>query len=262
MSARYGLIGHDISYSKSPLIHRYMGKKLAIDMTYDLFEIEEDELPELIDDLRHGIFQGFNVTIPYKETVIQYLDQLTPQAKMIHAVNTIYMKDGLVIGDNTDYAGFAGLLEANHIDVKSKNVYILGTGGAAKAVYHVLNDLGAHVTVVTRNKADKDQAYRRVIEYRDIKPNFVDIYIQATPIGTYPNVNVSVLTKAEVEGKIVVDLVYNPLETQIMKDSKKGIGGMGMLIIQALKSEEIWFNQKIELTDQLMKQLKEVVIDE
>jgi len=262
MNARLGLIGHDISYSKSPLIHRYMGKKLKIELTYDLLEVEADEIPDLIDELRHGIYQGFNVTIPYKESMIQYVDQLTPKAKLIQAVNTIYMKNGLVIGANTDYDGFEGLLEKNNLNVKSKNVYILGSGGAAKAVYHVLKDLGANVSVVTRNIAHKDDYFEHVIEYRDINPESVDIYVQATPIGTYPDVNVSVLTREEVEGKTVIDLVYNPLETQIMKDSKKGIGGISMLIIQALKSEEIWFEQEIELTDQLMKQLKEVILDE
>lgn len=262
MNARLGLIGHDISYSKSPLIHRYMGKKLKIELTYDLLEVEADEISDLIVELRHGIYQGFNVTIPYKESMIQYVDQLTPKAKLIQAVNTIYMKNGLVIGANTDYDGFEGLLEKNNLNVKSKNVYILGSGGAAKAVYHVLKDLGANVSVVTRNIAHKDDYFEHVIEYRDINPESVDIYVQATPIGTYPDVNVSVLTREEVEGKTVIDLVYNPLETQIMKDSKKGIGGISMLIIQALKSEEIWFEQEIELTDQLMKQLKEVILDE
>ncbi|MBU1094142.1 MAG: shikimate dehydrogenase [Firmicutes bacterium] len=262
MSARYALIGHDISYSKSPWIHRFMAKKLHMDMTYDLLEVEADELKDLIDDLREGLYQGFNVTIPYKEVIIPYLDELTYKAKNIGAVNTIYIKNGIVYGDNTDYDGFVGLLESNQINVRSKNVYILGTGGAAKAVYHALIDLGANVTVVSRNLATKEKIFNHVIEYGEIKPHMVDIYVQATPIGTYPNVNVSVLTKDEVEGKVVIDLIYNPLETQIMKDSKQGISGISMLIIQALKSEEIWFDQEIELTDQLMKQLKEVILDE
>lgn len=262
MSTRYGLIGFDIGYSKSPIIHRFMGKKLGLDITYDLLEVEGDEIKELIEDLREGIYQGFNVTTPYKESIIPFLDELTPKAKLIQAVNTIYIKDGFVIGTNTDYEGFKGLLEQNHIEVKSKHVYILGTGGAAKACYHALKDLGAYVTVVTRNLAHKTETFEHMIEYKDIKPEKVDIYVQATPIGTYPDVNSSVLTKEEVKGKIVVDLVYNPLETQIMKDSKKGIGGIGMLIIQALKSEEIWFGQEIELTDKLMNQLKEVILDE
>ncbi len=262
MSERYGLIGHNIGYSKSPNFHLFMGKKLGMDMRYDLLDIEADEIPNLINDLREGLFQGFNVTIPYKESVIPYIDLLTSKAKKIGAVNTIYFREDKVVGDNTDYDGFVGCLNMHHIDVKDKRVYILGTGGAAKAVYVALNDLGAKVTVVSRSERNKHPFFGHLIEYKDIKPSAVDIYIQATPVGTYPDVSSSVLTKEEVQGKIVLDLVYNPLVTQIMKDSQKGISGVTMLIIQALKSEEIWFDMKIELTKKLIKELKEVIFDE
>ncbi|PKK96329.1 MAG: shikimate dehydrogenase, partial [Tenericutes bacterium HGW-Tenericutes-3] len=234
MSAKFGLIGHNISYSKSPKIHLFMAKKLGIDMTYELLDVDADQIPSLIKDLKEGLFKGFNVTIPYKETVIPYIDILTSRAKKIGAVNTIYLKDGAIIGDNTDYDGFLGCLNINEIDPKGKQVYILGTGGAAKAVYAVLKDLGAHITVVSRNKKHADLFFGEVIEYKDIKPSKVDIYIQTTPVGTFPDVNASVLTKNEVEGKTVVDLVYNPLVTQIMKHSQKGVSGIYMLIIQAL----------------------------
>jgi len=262
MSQRYGLIGHNISYSKSPRFHLFMSKKLGMDVTYDLLDVEADEIKNLIEDLKQGLFQGFNVTIPYKEKVVQYMDTLSNKAKKIGAVNTIYYRDGKVIGDNTDYDGFVGLLQMHHIDVKEKNVYLLGTGGAAKAVYIALKDLGAFVTVVSRNKKNRHPFFGHTIDYKEIKPSHVDIYIQATPVGTYPDVSASVLTKQEVEGKIVVDLVYNPLVTQIMKDSKLGISGIYMLIIQALKSEEIWFDMSIDLTKKLTKELKEVIFDE
>ena len=262
MSGRYGLIGHNISYSKSPRFHLYMAKKLGMDMTYELLDVEADEIKNLIDDMREGLYQGFNITIPYKQTVIQYLDILTSKATKIGAVNTIYYRDGKVVGDNTDYDGFVGSLKMHQIDVKEKQVYILGTGGAAKAVYVALKDLGAYVTVVSRNKRNKHPFFGTVIDYKDIKPSHVDIYVQATPVGTYPDVSASVLTKQEVQGKIVIDLVYKPLVTQIMKDSKLGISGISMLIIQALKSEEIWFDMKIELTKKLTKELKEVIFDE
>lgn len=262
MSMRFGLIGNNISYSKSPKIHRYMSDKLYKDTTYDLLDVEADKIPQLLELLRQGYYQGFNVTTPYKEVIISYLDDISYKAKSIRAVNTIYYRDGKVLGENTDYDGFIGLLKIHKIDVKEKNIYILGTGGAAKAVCQALCDLGANVTVVSRNKGEKEKEFKHVIEYRDLKPNLVDIYIHATPVGTYPNVNSSVLTKEEVSGKIVIDLVYNPLVTQIMKDSKKGFGGLNMLIIQAIKSEEIWFNQEIEMTNKLMNELKGVVFDE
>jgi shikimate dehydrogenase len=190
---------------------------------------------------------------------MKYVDVLTPKASRIRAVNTIYMKNGKIVGDNTDYDGFLGLLTRNRVNVKDKSVYILGAGGAAKAAYIVLSDLGAKTTVVSRQSQGLDPLFQKVITYKKLNPFDVDIYIQATPIGTYPNVSESVLSKVYVENQTVVDLIYNPMETQIMKYAKLGIGGLYMLIIQALKAEEIWWERKIDITDMLVSELKEVI---
>ncbi|MBN2268302.1 MAG: shikimate dehydrogenase [Acholeplasmataceae bacterium] len=262
MTNKYGLIGKNIAYSKSPKIHKFMAEKLNLDMIYELIDIEEEELPRLMKQLRSGIYRGFNVTTPYKQLICKYLDELTPKAKRIQAVNTIYIKNDKVIGDNTDYDGFIGLLLTHHIDVKGKNVYILGSGGAAKSVYIALMDLMADVTVVVRKVAEDTSFFHKVITYDQINPKKVDLYIQTTPIGTHPNVFDSVLDSEYVKNHIVIDLIYNPPVTQIMKDSQLGINGLNMLIIQALKSEEIWFSRKIEWTTLLMNALKEVIYSE
>jgi shikimate dehydrogenase len=259
MSDRYGLIGKNISYSKSPKIHEFMAKKFGLDVRYDLFDIEESDISQLFKHMRNGTFKGFNVTVPYKQTVMKYVDVLTPKASRIRAVNTIYMKNGKIVGDNTDYDGFLGLLTRNRVNVKDKNVYILGAGGAAKAAYIVLSDLGAKITVVSRQSQGLDPLFQKVTTYKKLNPFDVDVYIQATPIGAYPNVLESVLSKVYVENQTVVDLIYNPMETQIMKYAKLGIGGLYMLIIQALKSEEIWWERKIDITDMLVSELKEVI---
>lgn len=262
MSVRYGLIGKGIQYSKSPKIHEFIAKKLNIDMRYDLFDIEERDIPYLFKHLRNGVFNGFNVTIPFKQIVMKHVDVLTPKAKRIKAVNTIYMKDGKIVGDNTDYDGFLGLLKMNKVNVENQRVFILGTGGAAKAAYAVLVDLKANVTIVTRNTNNIDSMFKQVTSYNKLDKNQVDIYVQATPIGTYPKISDSVLDQSFVEDKTVIDLVYNPPITQIMKYSRKSIGGVHMLILQALKSEEIWFDQKISITNQLIEELKEVIYSE
>jgi shikimate dehydrogenase len=259
---RYGLIGQNIGYSKSPLIHQFMAKKLGLEFQYDLLDMDEKDIPHLFKHLRRGVFRGFNVTIPHKQSVMRHIDILTPKARRIQAVNTIYMKGEQIVGDNTDYDGFLGLLTYYHIDVKAKRVYILGSGGAAKAAYIVLEDLGAHVTVVTRNKPEEVKMFKRVITYQDIKEEDVDLFINATPIGTYPKNQESVLPKHLVKDKIVIDLIYNPEVTTLMQDAKKAYNGLMMLIIQALKSEEIWFNRTIELTDTWLKELKEVIYHE
>lgn len=259
MSEHYALIGKHIEYSKSPLIHQHMAKRLGIEMTYDLLDVEEDELSKLVKKLRNGTYHGFNITIPYKQKMMGFVDQLTPKAARIKAVNTLYMKGGKVIGDNTDYDGFLGLIAKHKIDVKDKNVYILGTGGAAKAAYVVLSDLGAKVTVVTRHLVDLDPLYQRVISYQMINPKDVDIYVNATPIGTTPKVSESVLDKHQVDRQIIIDLIYQPEKTELMSYSRESYNGLTMLIIQALKSEEIWFERKIDVTDALIKELKEVI---
>lgn len=259
---RYGLIGEHIGYSKSPIIHAFMAKKLGIDLRYDLLDMEEKDIPHFLKHLRSGIFKGFNVTIPFKQSVMRHIDVLTPKARRIQAVNTIYMKGDLVVGDNTDYDGFLGLLTYHHIDVKAKRIYILGSGGAAKAAYTVLEDLGAFVTVVTRNKTHDFKMFKRVITYTDIKENDVDIFINATPIGTYPKTHESILPQTLVKDKLVIDLIYNPEITTLMHDAKKAYNGMMMLIIQAIKSEEIWFNRTIEISEAWLSELKEVIYHE
>jgi shikimate dehydrogenase len=259
MSERYGLIGKNIQYSKSPKIHEYMAKRLGIPMKYDLFDVEEEELPRLVKQLRQGVFQGFNVTIPYKQTIMKSVDVLTPKAQRIKAVNTLYVKNGQVVGDNTDYDGILGLIARHKIDVKGKKVYLLGTGGAAKAAYVVLSDLGAHITVVSRQIVDQDPMFQHMITYAMINPQDVDLYVNATPIGTSPKVNESLLSKTMVHHHTVIDLVYNPPVTELMKQAKVAYNGMLMLIIQAIKSEEIWFERKIDITDRLIDELKDVI---
>lgn len=259
---KLGLIGRNISYSKSPQLHRAIGRFLDCDIEYDLIDIEESEIPIYISKLRSGEYQGFNVTKPYKQKMIKYIDQLSPIAKKIQAVNTIYIKEQEVIGDNTDYEGFLGTLLREKIDVKHKKVCILGSGGAAKACYHVLKDLDADVIIASRRKSTIDQMFDKVISYDEIKYNQIDLYVQATPIGTYPNTNESILPKEFVSEHTVIDLIYNPPMTKILKESKKGINGVQMMVIQAIKSEEIWLNKKIKLTEKLIHTLKEVITDE
>lgn len=257
---RYGLLGKNIGYAKSPKIHQHMAKKLGLDLRYDMFDIEEKDIPALMKLIRNQTIKGINVTIPYKQTIMKHVDQLTPKANRIKAVNTVYYKNGKLIGDNTDYDGFMGLLLKNKVDVKDKRVYILGTGGAAKAAYCVLQDLGAKVVVVTRSTSDLDPLYQHVISYQKLNPDHVDLYVQATPIGTFPNVDESVLDASLVKDHLVIDLVYNPSVTKIMKDARQAIGGIDMLLIQALKSEEIWFEIKHVIHQSLLDELKEVVL--
>lgn len=256
---RFALIGHQISYSKSPNIHSYMSKHLNIDFSYDLLDVSESNLDMLIRQLKLGLYDGYNVTKPYKEMIMSYMDEITDEAKLIGAVNTVYVKHNKIVGDNTDYEGFKGLIKKNKIKVKNKRIYILGTGGAAKACYHVLKDLEATLTYVSR---DALKVNRETILYKDINLKDVDIYVQATPVGTYPYHKQSIIDKSLVKDKYVIDLVYRPVQTKILTYAKNGVNGVDMLMIQALKSLSIWLDQEIKLTPTLYKKLKDVIISE
>ena len=256
---RFALLGHQISYSKSPNIFALMSKHLKLDFTYDLIDITPASLDMLISELKQGIYDGYNVTKPYKEIIMNYVDELTDEARRIGAVNTIYVKHNKIVGDNTDYQGFEGLIKRNKINVKDKRVYILGTGGAAKACYHVLKDLEAKPTFVTR---DALKVNRDTIMYKELNIDDVDLYVQATPVGTYPHHKYSILDKKQVNQKFVIDLVYRPAQTKILSYTKKGVNGVDMLMLQALKSLSIWIDQDIKLTPTLYKKLKDVIISE
>lgn len=234
---RYGLLGRKLSHSNSKIIHEYFFNKNGIEASYDLIEIEENELKEKIDLLRIGYYSGFNVTIPYKESVMKYLDLLSPAAKEINAVNTIYLKDGMVVGDNTDYLGFIDELSQFDIDVEGIDVYVLGSGGASKAICYALKLLHANPIVVSRDK-EKGITY-------DMLHNLdnMSMVINTTPVGMYPNVDGEILPKEVVDKiDICIDLICNPKMTKFLQYSKKGYNGNYMLIYQALHAEILWGN--------------------
>src|SRR5690606_21350389 len=153
------------------------------------------------------------------------------------------------------YDGFLGLLERSKIDLKDKRVIILGTGGAAKACYHVFKDLGIEPKVVSRTKRS-DANFGDVITYDMLKPKDYDIIVNSTPVGMYPKVDESPLDQSLVKDKIVFDLIYNPSETKLMKDAKVAFNGLDMLIIQAVKAESIWHQKNLSVSDELIELMR------
>ena len=235
---RYSLLGHKLSHSSSKVIHEYYFEKNNILATYDMLEIEEDEIEDKINLLRSGYYRGLNVTIPYKEKVMKYLDVLSPAAKTIGAVNTIYLKDGNVIGDNTDYLGFIDDLSQFDINVENCDVYVLGSGGASKAICYALKLLHANPIIVSRDK-EKGITYDMLGDIDSLK-----VVVNTTPVGMYPNVTGEILPKEIVEKiDICVDLICNPKITKFLEYSKKGYNGNYMLIYQALHAEILWGNE-------------------
>lgn len=257
---RYGLIGEKIGHSFSKIIH----EKLA-DYTYDLIPLSKEELHDFMLEKK---FTALNVTIPYKEAVLPYLDEIDRHAKAIGAVNTIVNRQGRLYGYNTDFFGFRYLLEHNGIDVRGKKVLVLGKGGAAKAVLAVLADLGADETHTVYYKNAPD-----TITYEDCYRHHTDaqIILNTTPVGMYPKADdcpIDLNRFPKLEG--IADVVYNPLRTQfVLEGEKRGIpaaGGLEMLVAQAKFAAEIFLDTTLpngcieEITQELQRERSNLVL--
>lgn len=232
----YGLLGEHLPHSFSPQIHLALGNE-----DYHLFEIAPENLEKFMNE---KIFKGLNVTIPYKKAVIPYLDKISPEAEKIGAVNTITVRDGKLCGDNTDYFGFKYMVEKSGITVKDKKALVLGSGGASVTVQTVLRDLGAKdVLVVSRNG---EINYTNIYNHTD-----TDIIVNTTPVGMYPD-NMTSPVEISKFPKLtgVLDVVYNPLRTRIIMEAEKmgipSVAGLSMLVAQAKKAHEIFFDTVID----------------
>jgi len=215
----YGLLGKKIGYSYSKLIYEFSG------YNYELVEVSEEDLESFIKGKK---YKGLNVTIPYKEKVIEFLDELSFVAKKCGVVNTIINDNGKLIGDNTDYYGFLFLLKEYGTleELRNKSFLILGSGATSKTIRMVLNDNGINDVKVASSKDGFDYHYS---ELSDLHFDFV---INATPVGTYPNIS----EKIDARGDNIIDVIYNPYKTRLELDNKFNASGLDMLIVQAIES--------------------------
>lgn len=241
----YGLIGEHLGHSFSKDIHNLIGN-----YNYILKEIPKDELDAF---MQAKDFKAINVTIPYKQDVIPYLDSIDPKASEIGAVNTIVNKNGKLYGYNTDFYGLKNLILFNKITLKNKKVLILGTGGTSKTAYSVAKDLGAkEIYKVSRTKSEL------TIDYETAKSVHSDaqIIINTTPVGMFPNTNgcpIDLSVFPNLSG--VIDVIYNPLNTNLVLNAKnlgiKASGGLFMLVLQAIAASEFFFDSKIPFSRSL-----------
>ena len=239
----FGLIGRNISYSFSEGYFTNKFKELGItDSKYSTFDLSDiSELKELLDSKPD--LKGFNITIPYKEDVLDFLDEVDESAKDIKAVNTVKIKDGRLIGFNTDTFGFKTSIKP-FFEPQHRKALILGTGGAAKAIAFVLEQLGVDYLYVSRNpKTEKEVSYSDLT--KEAIKNFPFI-INCSPIGTFPNIDScpDIPYEGITPSHLLYDLVYNPEETLFLKKGKeKGasiVNGLSMLHHQAEEAWRIW----------------------
>ena len=257
---KYGLIAQKLSHSFSKEIH---GK--LFDYPYELREIAADQLEDF---MRRREFNAINVTIPYKETVIPYLDEISETAARIGAVNTIVNRNGKLFGDNTDFLGMVALIRQAGIVIEGKKVLVLGSGGTSKTAAAVARHLGCkEVYRVSRSGRDGCITYEQAAQnHKD-----AEILINTTPCGMYPNIHqspVDIEDYPQLQG--VVDAIYNPLRTKLVCDAlNKGIaavGGLYMLVAQAVYAAEKFVAQSVpeeklkEVFGQMMAQKQNIVL--
>ena len=231
-----GLLGEKLGHSYSPQIH-----SMLADYEYKLFEKAPEELEDF---LKSGEFDGLNVTIPYKKSVMPYCAELSPTAAQIGSVNTIVRRsDGSLYGDNTDAFGFENLIVHNGIEVKGKKALVLGTGGASVTAQAVLKNLGASEVVVISRKGEDN--YENIAKHAD-----AEIIANTTPVGMYPNngkAAVDLTQFPKLSG--VLDVVYNPARTALLLQAEKlcipCAGGLYMLVSQAKRSCELFTGKSI-----------------
>lgn len=270
-----GVIGDPIQHSLSPVLHNYWLKIYKIDGAYVPFHVVNEQLEHVITSLRSYGIQGINVTVPHKESVMKYVDVVEPEAQEIGAVNTIYVENNRLIGTNTDAYGFIYNLKAKYptnTDLNGMHVLIIGAGGAARAaIYGLLKEQVASITLCNRTlaKAKELKEYFGesvyVIEYEDRESilSSTDLVVNTTSLGMVGKNTLELDLRTLKKGAMVYDIVYNPLETHLLKTAKElgyqTITGIGMLLHQAVPGFEKWFGIKPEIDDHLEQYVLEAL---
>jgi len=270
-----GIIGDPVEHSLSPVMQNAAFEELNLDFVYLAFRVRKEELRNAIVGAKSLDFHGLNVTMPHKNAVMTYLDEIDSTARSIGAVNTILNKEGSLIGYNTDGIGALKALKENGITPNGKKLLLLGAGGAGKAIaFHAAQEAEELVILNrTPQKAKKLAEVLRKEFNKKINGNVLsieiiekelkdsDILVNATSVGMHPNIDQSPVPSSSLRsGLSVMDIIYNPLETKLAKDAKavgaKVVSGVEMLVYQGAVSFEIWTNHSAPV-----KVMKQAVLD-
>ena len=264
---KLGVIGYPLKHTLSPPMHNEALKHTGIEGVYKAIEILPENLEQNINNLVKTGYKGFNVTIPFKIEIIKYLNYITDEAKAVGAVNTVLInKDGTLSGDNTDIYGFKSAFTKEDSEyLKGKNAAVIGSGGAARASGAALIQMQLKiVNIITRYPANAQETVKILTDYSEgklsisaktideVNFNSIDILINASPLGMYPDESKSPVDKNQlgkmVEGSIVYDLIYRPQKTMLLDMAeRKGLkiyGGTDMLVLQGAKAFELWTGKK------------------
>lgn len=257
-----GVLGYQVEHSLSPAMHNAALAHLGLDMVYLPLPAKPEDLGRAVEGMQALGFAGANVTVPHKEAVLAWVDELSPEARLIGAVNTLVFGDGKVRGHNTDAAGFLlSLREEAGFDPAGKTCLVLGAGGAARAVVVALGQAGAGTVYIANRTREKAAGLARLLaqdlgvpalalslEENELAPVLArsDLVVQASPVGMHPHTDVPPIINPAllVPGTLVYDLIYNPPETAFLRLARergcRTLNGLGMLVYQGARSLELW----------------------
>ncbi|PRO42899.1 shikimate dehydrogenase [Bacillus sp. LLTC93] len=257
MKALYGLIANPVGHSMSPDIHNAALKDAGIDGHYHGFQVEENDLADAISGMKALGISGFNVTVPYKVEIMQYLDKIDVTAERLRAVNTVRLEKGQLVGYNTDGEGFLhSLLEALDQPLSELSFLMIGAGGAARAIYTTIADYAPKRFDISNRTIEKAEALIQsadgkvtssaiALNTAEDRLGDYDVIIHTTSIGMYPNVEETPISLTNAKKTAVVcDIVYNPIETKLLSEAAglglKTVDGVGMFVGQAARAFELW----------------------
>ena len=253
---KFLVIGNPIQHSLSPELHNFWIKQKKINAIYEKKQLEEKDIPKLINEMRNNKIRGINVTIPYKKLIIKFVDELSKVAKDVQSVNTLYKKNNKIVGDNTDVGGFGKALKHINYNVKGKKVLIPGAGGVVNSIIYSLKKKNAGEITLSNRTRSKAEALQKIFKYIKIvewgKTSEFDMIINATSIGLKAEDKIEIDYSKHVN-KFFYDVIYNPIETHFLKMAKKSKNkvenGKLMFIYQAKLAFELWHNKKIIISD-------------
>ena len=260
---KFLVIGNPIDHSLSPDLHNYWIKNSSIDAIYEKKKINENQLEQIISQVRDNKIKGINVTVPFKKTVIPYLDELSSEAQSTQSVNTIYKKDNKIIGHNTDIFGFEISIKKVEYYLENKEVLILGAGGVVPSIIFSLIKMKASKIKISNRTKEKAENLKKI--FKDIEvlkwgeiSNF-DMIINATSLGLKKEDSLNLDFSSITRNKFFYDVIYNPSETNFLKIGRelgnKTLNGKLMFIFQALSAFNIWHGQTPKIDEDVIKLL-------
>jgi shikimate dehydrogenase len=260
---KFFVIGNPIEHSLSPILHNHWIKTYGIDAIYEKQKLNEDELEKFILQLREKKINGINVTVPFKKSVIPYLDELSFEAQNTQSVNTIYFKHDKIIGHNTDIVGFETSVKKSKQDINNKEILILGAGGVVPSIIFALNKMNVSKIKITNRTKKKLHDLKKIFKNIEIVewglvPSF-DMIINATSLGLKEEDKINLNFSSMPKNKFFYDVIYNPQETNFLKIGKglgnKILNGKLMFIYQALSAFNIWHEIEPDVNESVIKLL-------